>query len=178
MTTKRKTIKILDHDRRLLVEMYLRRRIPIDQFEDRPDDLDALVVEWNELTGRNDTAGEVHHYMRTQRKNGQWVRLDRDYETKPPQPLFSADETECLVAIYQVNVADHCTGSDAIAYDERTANLIAKEFAAMTERIVPAHHLVAKLTALRKRGLLPKVGDQQPIADASSLPATEQQAVG
>ena len=44
MTTRRKTIKILDHERRLLVEMYLRRRIPIDQFEDRPDDLGALVT--------------------------------------------------------------------------------------------------------------------------------------
>ncbi len=175
---RRKTIRILDHERRLLVEMYLRRRIPIDQFEDRPDDLDALVAEWNELTGRNDTAGEVHHYMRTQRKNGQWVRLDGDYESKPPQPFFSADETECLVAIYQVNVADHCTGSDAIAYDDGTANLIAKEFAGITGRIVPAHHLVAKLTALRKRGLLPKVGVQPGTSDVVSLPAAEQQAVG
>ena len=173
MTTRRKTLKILDHERRLLVEMYLRRRIPIDQFEDRPDDLGALVTEWNELTGRTDAAGEIHHYMRTQRKNGQWVRLDGDYETKPPQPFFSAEETECLVAIYQVNVADHDTGSDAIAYDEGTANLIAREFAGITGRIVPSHHLVAKLTALRKRGLLPKVAVQQTTSADSSLPAME-----
>ena len=106
------------------------------------------------------------------------MRLDGDYETKPPQPFFSADETECLVAIYQVNVADHCAGSDAIAYDDGTANLIAKEFAGMTGRIVPAHHLVAKLTALRKRGLLPKVGAQPATNDVVSVLAKEQQAVG
>lgn len=177
MRTRRQTIKILEHERRLLVEMYLRRRIPIDQFEDRPDDLDALAAEWNELTGRSDAAGEILRYMRTQRKNGLWVRLEGDHETKPPQPFFSAEETECLVAIYQVNVADRHTGSDGIAYDEPTANLIAREFAGITGRIVPAHHLVAKLTALRKRGLLPKVGVQPKRSDDSSLPAVEQ-AVG
>ena len=163
VTTKRKTIRISGYERRLLVKMYLRRRIPIDQFEDRPGELNDLVVEWNELTRRTDAAGEIHHYMRNERKCGRWVRLDGNHERTPPQRFMSAEETACLVAIYQVNVADNSAGSDSIAYDAETANLIAKEFAGMTGRIVPAHHLVAKLTALRKRSLLPKACVDQAI---------------
>jgi hypothetical protein len=40
----------------------------------------------------------------------------------------------------------------------RGNNSVAAAFFAETGRRVPPAHLVAKLTALRKRGLLPKVG--------------------
>ncbi len=62
-----------------------------------------------------------------------------------------------LVGIYRENVSSIELGSDSIGYDEEIADLIAKEFAAEAGRIVPPGDLVATLTALRKRGVLPKV---------------------
>jgi len=47
----------------------------------------------------------------------------------------------------------------AIAYDAKLVRLIAKEFAVRTSQIVPPSELVGKITALRRRGLLPKTGD-------------------
>jgi hypothetical protein len=157
MAIRTKIIKVFSHERLLLVEMYCRRRVPIDQFEHRAGELDELTAEWNELTGRTNTPGEIIHYMRNERKCGRWVKLDGNYQKTPPKPFFSADESEALVAIYRVNVADKGIGSDAIACDQAISELIASEFAKLTGRIVPATHLMAKLTALRKRGLLDKV---------------------
>jgi hypothetical protein len=157
MATRTKIIKVFSHERALLVDMYLRRRVPIDQFEHRADELDELTSEWNELTGRSNTPGEVIHYMRNERKCGRWPKLDGKYQKTPPKPFFSADEGEALVAIYRVNVADKGIGSDAIATDEAIGELIASEFVKITGRAIPAAPLMAKLTALRKRGQLNKV---------------------
>jgi hypothetical protein len=138
--------------------MFLTWRIPVDQFDNRPEDLAHFVEVWNEATGRNDCGGDLVHYMKTQRKRGLWVRLDGNYVQAPELVELSADETEALVEIFYENVTLLDNGSDVLSYDEEIANLIAKEFFAATHKIVSSHHLVAKLTALRKRGLLPKVG--------------------
>jgi hypothetical protein len=160
MATRRKSIKLFDHDRRTLIELYARRRLPIEQYESRPEALQSFLEEWNRLSGRKDTAGDLMHYMRTQRKAGRWVRLGQDHESAPRTPELSAEETEVLVRIYSENVAALGLGSDVLAYDDEIADLIAKSFLEETGRFVPAYALVAKLTALRKRGLLPKVGEQ------------------
>jgi hypothetical protein len=154
MTTRRKSLRLVDHERELLVKLYLRWRIPVDQFEKRPRELAAFTGEWSTLSGRSDLATDVLHYMRTRRKRGLWVRFDGDHEAGPPCLDLSAEETEILVAIY-TEVTALRSGSDEIGYDAEVQSLIAKEFAAETGRVVPVHELVAKLTALRKRGLLP-----------------------
>lgn len=100
--------------------------------------------------------------MRNERKCGRWVKLGSNHEPSPPRIELSAEETESLVAIYQVNVADQAIGSDNIAYSQEIADLIADEFARLTGRVVPTHHLIGKLTALRKRGLLPKACEHEP----------------
>jgi hypothetical protein len=150
---------LLAHERKLLVKLYFKWRIPIDQFEKRPEEKQAFVDEWNKLSGRHDDPGEVIHYMKTQRKRGLWVTFDGAHEATPPTVNLSAEHTEVLTDIFY----DQCTllenGSDVLAFDDELADLIAKEFAANTGRIVPAHQLVAKLTALRKRGLLHKVSE-------------------
>jgi len=158
MATRRMSIKLYVHERQELVELYLQRRIPIDQYESRPRELEALADEWNQRTGRKDAPGDLLHYMRTQRKRSKWVRFDGEHEPAPAVAELSAEETEILVEIFQSNVTVLESGSDVLAYDDEIAQLIAKEFSAETGRVVPAHVLVAKLTALRKRGLLPKVG--------------------
>lgn len=162
MATRRKSIQIADHDRRILVELYLQWRTPIEQFEALPDKLRAFVDDWSRLTGRSDAPGDVLHYMRTQRKRGKWVRLEGNHPPPPPVPELSAEETEILVTIYEQTVAAVGSGSDVLGYDEETAELIATAFAEQTGRIFPAHQLVRKLTALRKRGLLPKAVKQEP----------------
>jgi len=160
MATRRKSIRPERHDRELLIKLYQKWRIPIDQFEGRPDDEAAFVVEWNNLARRTDSAADLMHYMKTQRKRGLWIKLGDDHEPAPPVTELSAEETEALVDIFYENVTLLENGSDVLAYDDEIASLIAKEFEAETGRFIPSHLLVAKLTALRKRGLLPKVGNR------------------
>jgi hypothetical protein len=157
MTVRHKSIRLFDHERSLLVKMYLERLIPIEQYESRSAELASLVDEWNKLTGRADSAGDLLHFMRTQRKNGKWVRFDGVHLPVPASPMFSAEDTEALVSIYTEEVAAMGVGSDVLAYEDDIKQLIAKEFADRRGRVVAADDLVAKLTALRKRGLLPKV---------------------
>jgi len=161
MTLRRKSVQLDAHDRPLLVEQYLRWRIPVDQFEKRPDDLRRFVEEWHQTSARKDTGEELIHYMRTQRKRNKWVTFDGAHDTAPPLPKLTAEETEILVRIYTENVINMDCGSDVLAYEAEVAALIAKEFSLATNRVVPAHQLVAKLTALRKRGRLPKVGNKE-----------------
>ncbi len=155
MAKRRRAIKLLEHERKLLVEMYLKWRIPIDQYEARPEDLEGLCEEWRGHCGRRDMNEEVLHYMRNQRKQGFWVTFGGDHEIAPPLPELTADETEILITIYSDTVAAAGEGSDNIAYDSGTADLIAKRFSETVGKRVPAHQLVAKVTAIRKRGLLP-----------------------
>jgi hypothetical protein len=165
MAMRRKSIKLLAHERRILVELYLRWRIPVSQFKTRPDDKHAFVDEWNRLAGRNDAPGDVMHYMKTQRKRGLWVRLNRPQQAPPLNAELTAEETEVLVDICRDNVTVLGNGSDTLDYDEDVAESIAKAFAEATGRVVPTHELVTKITALRKRGLLPRVKDQPPPPD-------------
>jgi hypothetical protein len=154
---RKKSLKLLAHERALLIQHYLRWRIPVDQFEARRDDLVAFAAEWNEASNRTDAPEDVLHYMRTQRKRHLWVKFDGNHEDAPTPIDLTADETIQLVAVFNENAATIECGSDVLACEPEIADLIAKEFAAVTGRIFPAHLLVAKLTALRKRGLLPKV---------------------
>lgn len=164
MAKRRKSLRLYEHERKALVQFYLDRRIPIDQYEGRPDDLVALTTDFNAATAR----GELLHYMRTERKLGRWPRLGKDHEKPPKCADLSAEETEILVDIYYQNVAMFDSGSDNVAYSAEIAELIEKEFALATGRFVPAHLLNAKLTALRKRGMLPKAQKPPELGDGFS----------
>ena len=159
MKARRKSIGLLAHERKLLVNLYLKWRIPIDQFEKRPEEKRLFIEEWNKLSKRDDDAGDVIHYMKTQRKRSLWVTFDGNHEPTPPTVDLSAEETEILTDIFYDNCTVLESGSDVLSCDDELADLIAREFAANAGRIVPAHDLLGKLTALRKRGLLPKVGE-------------------
>jgi hypothetical protein len=161
MSMRRRSIKLLDHERRILVDLYLRWRIPVSQFKSRPEDKQAFVDEWNRLSGRKDAPCDVIHYMKTRRKRALWVRLDGEHKAAPPKVEFSAEETEVLVDICRDLVIVFGNGSDTLDYDDEVAAQIAKAFLRETGRMVPAHELVTKFTALRKRGHTPKVKDQQ-----------------
>lgn len=157
MAIKRTSIRLNPHERKILVELYLNRRIPVDQYEPRRNDLVMLASAFCKHSGRQDSPEDVLHYMRTQRKRGRWVKLDGKHVKRETTLCLSADEKEVLIQIYRDNVSVLGNGSDTLAYEPEVADLIAKEFASETSRIVPAHELVAELTLIRKVGLLPGV---------------------
>jgi hypothetical protein len=160
MPIRHKSIKVLPHEKKLLIELYLKWRTPIEQFESRPDDLTQFTREWNKLSGRNDAESGVLHYMRTQRKQGFWVRLDGNHRPAPKLPVISAEDTEILVALFEEHVSILGSGSDIVAYEDGIADLLMKKFRAQTGRRLKKNELITKLTALRKRGQLPKAVKQ------------------
>jgi hypothetical protein len=156
MTKRRKSIKLFPHERQALIDVYLKWRFAVDSYESLPDELEAMVDQWKQRCGRKDAPQDVFHYMRNERKCSRWVTFDGKHKEPPPIPKFTAEETEILVDIYTRNVAELDAGSDTLGYDSQVADFVAREFTDATGRTVPAHYCVAKLTAIRKRGLLPK----------------------
>jgi len=176
MSPKTKTIKLLPHDREILVKLYCKYRLPIEQLEARPAELGAFVREWHRVSKQKHTEGELIHYMRNERKCSRWVKLGRNCQPPPPLPEMSLDEIEALVQIYEENVAILGRGTDAVSYNPEISELLVKSFFEITGRGLPAHQIIQKLTALRKRGLLTRVSDMpQPDSsgynDAEDLPA-------
>lgn len=165
MGSRRKSIKLFPHERQALIDVYLKWQFAVDTYEKLPDELEAMTEEWGERCGRKDAPQDVFHYMRNERKCSRWVRFDGKHKEPPPMPAFTADEIEVLVDVYAKNVAELDYGSDTLGYDSQLADFIAREFADQTGRVVPARYLVAKLTALRKRGLLPKVSKPDGFGD-------------
>ena len=157
MTTKRKCIRVQAHEKKALIHLYSEAAVPIDQYEQRVEELSLLNQDWQKITGREDSDQDVLHYMRSQRKQGKWVKLNGKHTKKPEAMDFSPEETEILVKLFESNMADCELGSDNLAYDYELAAAMAKEFSIEIGRRVPPHELVTKLTAIRKRGLLPKV---------------------
>lgn len=160
MSARKKALRLFEHEERLLVEIYLRMLIPIDQYEQRPKELQALTAEWNARSGRDDVSGDLIHFMKNRRKAKRWVRFDgKHLQTPAATDELSAAHIEILVAIYQDHVTAFQHGSDVLSCEPQLAELIAREFAERAGVSIPTHSLVPKLTALRKRGLLPKVSD-------------------
>ena len=86
MSTRRKSIKIMPHDRKLLVKLYLKYRLPIEQLEARPAEMAAFAKEWHRISGQKQSEGELLHYMRNERKCGRWVKLGKNCPPPPPLP--------------------------------------------------------------------------------------------
>jgi len=157
MSIKRRSLKMAQHERESLIRLYVENAIPVDQYEERQQALTDLCDAWNQVTGRTDTGPDVLHYMRSQRKQGKWVRLDGMHLKREAGLKLSAEEKELLVAIVHENMTLLQCGTDVIAYEPEFAALLAKEFAVATGRVVPAGDLIAEITAIRKRGLLPRI---------------------
>ncbi len=162
MKQRKQCIKLSTTERDLLIEHYLENRIPIDQFEKRPQDLKRFVREWAGISGRSDSPEDLIHYMKTQRKNKKWVTFEGNHLKSPSlEVTLTDDETLILVDIYEENVASVGLGSDCLSHDSEIAALIEKEFSHRTRRRVAATVLTAILTGLRKRKNLPHVNKSQ-----------------
>ena len=83
---RRMTIGLSPHDRGILRHLYLEFRIPSDQYQRRPQDLARFVRRWNALTERNDSPGDILHYIITNCKNSEWVKLGGDHKRLNTMP--------------------------------------------------------------------------------------------
>src|SRR4051794_3307318 len=123
---KRK-LPLQPHEDRLLRQLYLSFRFPIDQYAQRPRMKARFVRQWNELSGRDDSAEDVIHYMMTLRKQKLWVTFDGDYEPLacPGEDAFTPDEWAHLGAAY----IDLNFGRDNYASDPDLCDQLAENFA-------------------------------------------------
>lgn len=157
--TRRPCIKLTPPEKRTLEELYIRRRVPTDQFKERRDELVALVEEWCKLAGRVELVDEVARYMINRRKNHDWPTLGENHVPSLKHEELSADEADILVQIYVEHVLVFGRASDILASDEQIRDLVSREFAGRTNRIVPGLRLAANIETMRKAGLLPLLAD-------------------
>ena len=167
MAKRHLIIRLLPHEDELLRTLYREFDITIDQYPLRPDDLARLVSTWNKLSGREDTAPDLLHYMISRRKDNKgsrrgWEKLGRKAggNFKTPEFDFSDNEWKHLDSIHE----DFQIASDNYALNEEVGKRLQDEFARRAGRIVPTMILAAAMIRRRKAGALatlkPKPGDK------------------
>lgn len=162
MPQKRRTLRMQPHEDEVLRTLYRDFDIPTDQYPQRAEELIHLVNSWNNLTGRNESAPDVLHYMVTRRKDGKWEKLGRDAGGGFTRTRleFSDEELAHLDAIHEeLQIA-----SDNFALNADLAMKLQQEFGKRAGRIVPSMILAAEMINRRKAGSLatlkPKAKDQ------------------
>jgi hypothetical protein len=162
MPVRRPKLKLQNDEEELLRTLYREYDIPTDQYPHRPDDLQRLVAAWNNLTGRNESASDVLHFMISRRKKGKWEKLGREAakDYQKPQASFTDEDFAHFDAIHEeLQIA-----SDNYALNTDAAKRLQEEFARRTGRVIPAMILAAAMITRRKAGALatlkPKANDQ------------------
>ncbi len=153
---KKKSISLNPADREALVNMYLDRRLAVDRYAERPQDLMSLTIAFNVLTERSDAPEDILHYMRTQRKNGKWVKLGNTARkvSKSPEEILALEDSKVLEACYIKIAKAHGKGNDSFAHEPELMRELAKEFQKVTGRYIHGSQLLAALTIMRKAGNL------------------------
>jgi hypothetical protein len=149
-------LRLQPHDDALLRTLYRGFNVTIDQYPQRPADLNRFVLTWNNLSGRDDTPHDILHYMISKRKNVPngpgWEKLGKDAGGgfRCGRLDLSGDQLKTLDLIYE----DLQVASDNYALDADVARRLQDEFARRTGRIVPAMVLAAAMIRRRKDGAL------------------------
>jgi hypothetical protein len=161
MAKRRKAIRLQPDEDKLLRYLYLRRRIPSDQYEYRPNELALFIAGWNRLSGRSDSPGEVLHYIKTQRKNGTWVTFDGNHKRQPgmdlpellPEHWAAFDDVYRSIAV----------PTDHFIYDPELPRRFSVMFKGQTGLTFAENDVKIMLLERRKEGLLPRLaGDTGP----------------
>lgn len=156
-------------DKEMLRFLYVRQKIPTDQYKRRPEALRKLTDRFNSLTDRNDKADDLLHFMISQRKQGKWPKLGSAHRklARVPLDLMTADEWKILDEIY----LDMNVGSDNYAYNDELRRELARRFSASAGRFLPARILCAALERRRKEGSLPRLTDkpEKPFDDIDAV---------
>lgn len=155
MSASRRVIFMTSDEARLLEMLYLARRVPTDHYSKNPRLLAGLASDWNELTARGDSPGDILHYMFTRRKwqkhkDGKWPRLGSSHRkiASPSEDALTKEEWVILRDIYK----EMNTGSDNFGFEGGLAKELERRFAARTDRRVPSTTLLGLIFAKRKRG--------------------------
>jgi hypothetical protein len=148
MATRRKSLRLQKDEDQALRELYREFRIPTDQYPHRPDDLERLAAAWNSITGRNEAALDILHYMITQRKQTKWERLgwNSGDDFKQQEVAFTADDFKHLDAIHE----DLHIASDNYVLNIEASKRLQEEFARRTGRVIPPLRLAAAMITRRK----------------------------
>jgi hypothetical protein len=173
MPTSRRSLRLLPHEDKLLRTLYRQFNIPTDQYPLRPDELTRLVHMWNSLTGRNESAPDLLHYMVTRRKKSQWERLGRNAgrDFSPLQVPLTDEDLKQLDEIHEeLQIA-----SDNYALDPEAGQRLQREFARRTGRVVPPMILAAAMITRRKAGALATL---RPKSDEGDLGFSDINQVG
>jgi hypothetical protein len=152
MPTKRRTLRLLPHEDALLRTLYREYDTPTDQYPQRPEDLQRLVDNWNNLTGRAEAPADVLHYMISRRKKANWERLGRDAgrDFALQKLVLTKEEFKHLDTIHEeLQIA-----SDNFALNPDLAEKLQREFARRTGRVLPPMMLAAAMISRRKAGAL------------------------
>lgn len=164
----KRTMQLQPHEVELLKTLYKQFKVPTDRFPQHPDLLQEFMETWTNLSGRQDRAEEVLHYMFTQRKQGKWVKLGRASATKLSErpaayaERLTVDDWKVLDAVY----AELQVPSDRFALDDELGKKLTAEFAKRTKKIVPQLVLCAAMISRRKGGGLTTL---KPKQDAESV---------
>lgn len=149
----------------LFRKLYTSWQIPRGQYKSHPGYLEKFTEMWNRLSGRNDSADDVYHYMETKQKttkrlpepwptfNGVFKKLD------PPDIALAPAHTIVLCDLYRKHILPLGVASDSLAFREDLLNVLARGFAKRTGLNIVGMVLASVLEKLRKNGRLPRLGD-------------------
>jgi len=154
---KRKKLPLNTTEDLILRDLYRHFRVPDGQFSKRPEFSAHFLSVWNEATGRDDTIGEVLHYIGTMRKRGLWVTLDGNHLRMPIGESFVGISPEGLAIIDSV-YAQMGIGSDNFTYSPELVDSVQRRLVSELGLHIPRHLLIARIIDRRKAGLLPKTG--------------------
>jgi len=119
---------------------------------------------WRGLTGRSDPNGDILHLCGMSAKCGRWPTLDGEHLSKPKTPTLSADDVETLKEVYD----DFVVAFGSAPRTSPTMTTSRRSLHGICRPRRPRRsggQLIARLTELRKRGLLTKVADvPKPVA--------------
>ena len=154
--SKKRKIQLTTFEDSVLRDLYRHFRVPDGQFRKRPAFASHFMSVWNEATGRDDTLGEVLHYIVTLRKQKMWVTFDGEHRRMQGQGRV---ELPAKVAeIIDGEYAAMGIGSDNFAFELRLVDRIHQRLIKELGYHIPRHRLVTAIIDRRKAGRLPKAG--------------------
>ena len=143
-------------DKQTLEGLYVAHGVATDQLRRDPATLSVITRTFNQLTGRDDSSGDLLSYMMNRRKEADWPKLGSSAKRFAPVTELLTDEQ--LEAVRRIYVTMDIP-SDQYMCRTTLARRIADMFEASTGVRISAQVLVAVIVAKRKRGLWVRIRD-------------------
>ncbi len=163
--TPRRIVQLLPHEHNALRQLVDAEKVPDGQFIRRWSWWRNLVDTFNEMNECSYTPEDLHHYVMTLRKRplGRTPRWEPmgDGCARMPGAVYSTlsnDDRGRLIDAYIALATRLEAGSDSILVDAKNRRELAAMFAAATGHAINDRTLITEVIDLRKRGLLPTLG--------------------